>query len=121
MNDIYTLSDALLSKRAVGKLKGIGMVDVAKVKLLGIDMGTFLWDESYNVAKFEYDHEFATKGIEPSPAYDMGFAYNPNGAWTKTHQMSINCKFDGLTRKDLLECAATTSRMLRRLSTRYVK
>ena len=41
-----------------------------------------------------------------SPAYDMGFAYNPNGAWTKTHQMSINGKFDDLTRKDLLECAA---------------
>lgn len=41
-----------------------------------------------------------------SPAYDMGFAYKPNGAWTKTHQMSINGKFDDLTRKDLLECAA---------------
>ena len=41
-----------------------------------------------------------------SPAYDMGFAYKPNGAWTKTHQMSINGKFDDLTRKDLMECAA---------------
>ena len=41
-----------------------------------------------------------------SPAYDMGFAYNPTGAWTKTHQMSINGKFDNLTRKDLMECAA---------------
>ena len=41
-----------------------------------------------------------------SPAYDIGFAYNPEGAWTKTHQMSVNGKFDGLTRKDLLECAA---------------
>ena len=43
------------------------MVDVAKVKLFGMDMGTFQWDESYNVARFEYDHEFAKKGIEPSP------------------------------------------------------
>lgn len=40
-----------------------------------------------------------------SPAYDMGYAYNPNGGWTTTHQMSINGKFDGITRKDLLECA----------------
>lgn len=40
-----------------------------------------------------------------SPAYDMGYAYNPNGGWTATHQMSINGKFDGITRKDLLECA----------------
>lgn len=40
-----------------------------------------------------------------SPAYDMGYAYNPDGGWTATHQMSINGKFDGITRKDLLECA----------------
>ena len=44
-----------------------------------------------------------------SPAYDMGFAYNPAGAWTKTHQMSINGKFDNLTRKDLMECAAVNN------------
>ena len=43
------------------------MVDVAKVKLFGMDMGRFRWDESYNVAKFEYDKNFADKGIEPSP------------------------------------------------------
>ena len=41
-----------------------------------------------------------------SPAYDMGYAYNPDGGWTATHQMSINGKFDDITRKDLLECGA---------------
>ena len=40
-----------------------------------------------------------------SPAYDMGYAFNPNGGWTATHQMSINGKFDDITRKDLLEFA----------------
>jgi serine/threonine-protein kinase HipA len=40
-----------------------------------------------------------------SPAYDMGYAYNPNGGWTATHQMSINGKFDDITRQDLLEFA----------------
>lgn len=40
-----------------------------------------------------------------SPAYDMGYAYNPNGRWTATHQMSINGKFDGITREDLLAFA----------------
>lgn len=44
-----------------------------------------------------------------SPAYDMGFAYNPAGAWTATHQMSINGKFDNLTRNDLLEFAAANN------------
>lgn len=41
-----------------------------------------------------------------SPAYDMGYAYNPNGAWTSVHQMSVNGKFDNITRDDLLELGA---------------
>ena len=40
-----------------------------------------------------------------SPAYDMGYAYNPKGNWTATHQMSVNGKFDGITREDLLTLA----------------
>ena len=40
-----------------------------------------------------------------SPAYDMGYAYNPKGGWTATHQMSINGKFDNITRNDLLAFA----------------
>ena len=41
-----------------------------------------------------------------SPAYDMGYAYNPDGSWTSVHQMSVNGKSDGITRTDLLELAA---------------
>ncbi|MBO6078766.1 MAG: type II toxin-antitoxin system HipA family toxin [Bacteroidaceae bacterium] len=41
-----------------------------------------------------------------SPAYDMGYSYNPSGGWTSTHQMSINNKFDDIIRKDLLVCAS---------------
>ena len=41
-----------------------------------------------------------------SPAYDMGYAYNPDGAWTSAHQMSVNGKFDDISRADLLELAA---------------
>ena len=44
-----------------------------------------------------------------SPAYDIGFAYNPKGSWTDTHQMSINGKFDDITRQDLLVCASANS------------
>ncbi len=40
-----------------------------------------------------------------SPAYDMGYAYNPQGGWTATHQMSINGRFDDITRNDLLAFA----------------
>ena len=41
-----------------------------------------------------------------SPAYDMGYAFNPNGGWTATHQMSVNGKFDDINRGDLLAFAA---------------
>lgn len=44
-----------------------------------------------------------------SPVYDIGFAYNPKGSWTDTHQMSINGKFDDITRQDLLVCAAANN------------
>ena len=44
-----------------------------------------------------------------SPAYDMGYAFNPDGTWTSTHQMSINEKFDGITREDLLSFAAANN------------
>lgn len=44
-----------------------------------------------------------------SPAYDLSFAYNPKGTWTDTHQMSINGKFDDITRQDLLSCAASNN------------
>ena len=37
-----------------------------------------------------------------SPAYDMGYAYNSQGDWTVQHQMSVNGKFDDISRADLL-------------------
>ncbi|MBR0023039.1 MAG: type II toxin-antitoxin system HipA family toxin [Muribaculaceae bacterium] len=40
-----------------------------------------------------------------SPAYDMGYAYNPEGGWTATHQMSVNGRFDNITRQDLISFA----------------
>lgn len=44
-----------------------------------------------------------------SPAYDMGYAYNPDGGWTATHQMSINGKFDGIKRSDLMSFASSNN------------
>lgn len=37
-----------------------------------------------------------------SPAFDVVYAYNPNGAWTSQHQMSLNGKTDGFDFDDLL-------------------
>lgn len=43
------------------------MVDVARVKMFGIPVGTVRWDERYGIAQFEYDQSFIGRGIEPSP------------------------------------------------------
>jgi len=37
-----------------------------------------------------------------APSYDVTHAYNPKGEWTYQHLMSVNGKFDGITREDLL-------------------
>lgn len=40
-----------------------------------------------------------------SPAFDMTFAYDPTGKWTKTHQISLAGKRDGFLREDLYRFA----------------
>jgi serine/threonine-protein kinase HipA len=42
---------------------------------------------------------------ELAPAYDLTHAFNPGGAWTYQHLMSVNGRFSGITRRDLLELA----------------
>lgn len=37
-----------------------------------------------------------------SPAFDVAYAYNPSGAWTSRHQMSLNGKRDGFDLEDLV-------------------
>jgi len=40
-----------------------------------------------------------------APAYDVTHAHNPKGEWTAQHLMSVNGKFDGITRADLVAVA----------------
>ena len=40
-----------------------------------------------------------------APAYDVSFAYNPDGAWTSSHQMSINGKRKNIAASDFDTCA----------------
>ncbi len=37
-----------------------------------------------------------------APAYDLTWSYNPEGAWTSLHQMSVNGKRSEIAREDLL-------------------
>lgn len=40
-----------------------------------------------------------------APAFDVTYSYNPSGAWTATHQMTLNGKRDGFTLQDFAACA----------------
>lgn len=42
-----------------------------------------------------------------SPAFDISYAWNPNGIWTKGHQMSVNHKREDIKRDELIELAET--------------
>lgn len=44
-------------------------------------------------------------GWRLAPAYDLIYAYNPNGAWTHRHQMTLAGKRESFTTADLLEAA----------------
>jgi len=39
-----------------------------------------------------------------APAYDLSFAYNPNGLWTSSHQMTVNGKRKNITKDDFENC-----------------
>ena len=42
-----------------------------------------------------------------SPAYDVVYAWNPSGAWTRDHQMSLAGRRNGFERDDVLRFAAS--------------
>ena len=44
-----------------------------------------------------------------SPAFDMTYSFNPAGAWTASHQMTMNGKRDNFTLDDFNACAKKAS------------
>jgi serine/threonine-protein kinase HipA len=44
-----------------------------------------------------------------SPAFDLTYSFNPSGAWTASHQMTMNGKRDHFTLEDFNACARTAS------------
>ena len=42
-----------------------------------------------------------------APAFDVTYAYNPQGRWTQSHQMTLNGRQDGFTMEDFRACAAS--------------
>jgi len=48
-------------------------------------------------------------GWSLAPAFDMTYSYNPSGAWTANHQMTLNGKRDDFTLDDFNSCAKAAS------------
>lgn len=44
-----------------------------------------------------------------APAYDVTYAFNPLGEWTRRHQMSIAGRLEDFTKQDLRDCARSVS------------
>lgn len=44
-----------------------------------------------------------------SPAFDVTYCYNPSGAWTASHQMTLNGKRDHFTMDDFRACARSAA------------
>src|SRR5882762_9203472 len=58
-------------------------------------------DHTKNISFILHKH----KEWEIAPAYDLIYAYNPQGEWTYQHLMSVNGKFSNIRREDLLTLA----------------
>lgn len=84
-----------------------------RLRISGTEISQFYRRMVFNVlARNQDDHVknisflMDRKGIwRLAPAYDVTYAYNPDGMWTGTHQMSINGKRDRITRQDLMDTA----------------
>lgn len=44
-----------------------------------------------------------------APAFDLTYSYNPSGAWTASHQMTLNGKRDDFALEDFKSCAKAAS------------
>jgi serine/threonine-protein kinase HipA len=84
---------------------------------LGLPMASV--EEQFRRAAFSViarDHDDHVKNIaflmdrrgqwRLSPAFDVAYAFNPEGYWTSRHQMSINGRRDGFALEDLVALAA---------------
>ncbi len=58
-------------------------------------------DHSKNFS-FLFDQQ---NGWQLAPAYDVTYAYNSESPWVHQHLMSVNGRFEGVTRGDILEVA----------------
>ncbi|MFC1543755.1 type II toxin-antitoxin system HipA family toxin [Gemmatimonadota bacterium] len=62
-------------------------------------------DHTKNIAFLMHPHG----GWSLAPAFDVIYAHNPDGPWTRRHQMTINGKSDDISRADLVRVGVEAS------------
>jgi serine/threonine-protein kinase HipA len=91
---------------------------ILAMRMLGLPMGAI--EEQYRRAVFNIlarNQDDHVKNIaflmnksgkwSLAPAFDVTYAYNPDGPWTDKHQMSLNAKRDGFEVSDYAAFANT--------------
>ncbi len=98
----------------VGAFSCVQLFETASQLGLGLDAFDELFDRmAFNICMSNNDDHTKnwsftlTEGgkWQLAPAYDLTYAYAPNNPWMSQHFMSVNGKFRGITRDDLLSLA----------------
>ena len=109
MQSLCALSHLDFKQRATHAYAQL-FITVAKLGLGDEAVGEIFRRMAFNVMARNCDDHTKNFGFllkqgrnwELAPAYDVTHAYNPRGEWTYQHLMSVNGKFEDITREDLL-------------------
>ena len=95
----YSYEDALaITREVVGDARALSQLFRRMV------FNVLAWNCDDHVKNISYTMNRAGEW-NLAPAYDECYAYNPEGAWTSAHQMTVNGKASGIKDRDMIACA----------------
>ncbi len=96
-----------IGKRGMGALEFRPRIGPRPARSSQVDI-----DQLVELAADVLAHRGELTGSFLSPAFDVIYSYNPDGDWTRVHQMTINGKRDAFTLTDF-EATARVARLKR--------
>ena len=104
----YSYEQAVMTIRALG----LGMVAVEEQFRRAV-FNVVTRNQDDHVKNISFLMDRSGKWVL-SPAYDVAYAYNPSGAWTRDHQMSLAGRRNDFEREDILQFATSIGLKKRR-------
>ena len=104
----YSYEQAVMTIRALG----LGMVAVEEQFRRAV-FNVVARNQDDHVKNISFLMDRSGKWVL-SPAYDVAYAYNPSGAWTRDHQMSLAGRRNDFEREDILQFATSIGLKKRR-------